>query len=184
MAYGLCETFFHLFEVILGSATFFIFVNGCLHGYFHCTRGVRQGDPLSSLFFCLAEDVISMHISKPVEENKLRLIQASREVMLHSNCLHADDIMIYYNVRKSNLQCLKILFARYVSYSEQCVSPAKSTIFYGVMLQSRKNDLAHFNGFSLDSMNFMYLGIPIFRGKPKRIHFQYIFDKIKNRLAS
>lgn len=30
----------------------------------------------------------------------------------------------------------------------------------------------------------MYLGIPIFKGKPKKIHFQTLVDKIKNKLVS
>jgi len=39
-------------------------------------------------------------------------------------------------------------------------------------------------GFSIGSLPFTYLGAPIFKGKPKKIHFQSIVDGIKLRLAS
>ncbi|XP_058775629.1 uncharacterized protein LOC131649906 [Vicia villosa] len=161
-----------------------ISVNGSLHGYFRCTRGVRQGDPLSPLLFCLAEEVLSRQISKLVEDNKLSLMQGSRGVNFPSHCFYADDIMIFCTSRKSNLQNLKNLFVSYSNCSGQFVSQSKSTIFCGAMVRSRQLELAQFIGFPLGSLPFLYLGIPIFRGKPKRIHFQHLVDKIKNKLAN
>jgi hypothetical protein len=39
-------------------------------------------------------------------------------------------------------------------------------------------------GFTQGSLPFTYLGAPIFKGKPKKIYFQSIADKIKLKLAS
>lgn len=121
-AYGFCQTFCHWIEVILRSTTMSVSVNGALHDYFKCSRGVRQGDPLSPLLFCVVEDVLSRHISKLVEERKLKLIQASRGVAFPLHCLYADDIMIYCTGRKSTLHWLRKLFSRYANCSGQCVS--------------------------------------------------------------
>ncbi|PNX55034.1 hypothetical protein L195_g048658, partial [Trifolium pratense] len=51
------------------------------------------------------------------------------------------------------------------------------------MSQSRVNNIAHSLGFSIGSLPFIYLGVPIFKGKPKTCHFAPIFDKIKLKLA-
>jgi len=66
--FGFNEIFCNWIHVILKSAFISISINGKAHGYFNCTRGVRQGDPLSSLLFSLAEDFLSRSISNLVSE--------------------------------------------------------------------------------------------------------------------
>jgi hypothetical protein len=39
-------------------------------------------------------------------------------------------------------------------------------------------------GFKVGSLPFNYLGVPIFKGKPKACYLQPIADKIKNKLSS
>jgi len=39
-------------------------------------------------------------------------------------------------------------------------------------------------GFNLGQLPFTYLGVPIFRGRPKSIHFQHIADRVKLKLAA
>jgi hypothetical protein len=91
--------FSHVFcnwiEVILNSATLSISINGSQHGYFKCSRGVRQGDLLSPLLFCIAKEVLSRGLAKLVEDGKLDLIKGSRHSLVPSHCLYVDDIMVF-----------------------------------------------------------------------------------------
>lgn len=68
--FGLNSKFCSWKNTILHSATLSISVNGKLNGYFNCKRGVRQGNPLSPLLFCIAEDVLSRNITKLVDQGK------------------------------------------------------------------------------------------------------------------
>jgi hypothetical protein len=60
-----------------------ISINGGQKGYFKCLRGVRQGDPLYPILFCLAEEVLSRGISNMVQEGKIELIKGSRNSTFH-----------------------------------------------------------------------------------------------------
>ena len=52
------------------------------------------------------------------------------------------------------------------------------------MIASHKLMLVQMCGFSVGAIPFKYLGCPIFKGKPRCIHFRAIVDKIKVKLTS
>jgi ribonuclease HI len=60
----------------------------------------------------------------------------------------------------------------------------KSSIFAGGVSDGRLNHMVQMLGFSIGSLPFTYLGAPIFKGKPKKIHFQAVADKVKLKLAN
>jgi hypothetical protein len=183
-SFGFNDVFCNWIDKILKSATLSISINGSLNGYFHCNRGVRQGDSLSPLLFCIAEDVLSRQITKLVENGQLMPIKGTQSVMVPSHSLYADDVMIYCNGKQSNLIALKKLFTRYALASGQVVNVSKSTIYSGSISNSRLLHIAQFLGFSIGALPFVYLGVPIFKGSPKVAYFQPMADKIKAKLAA
>lgn len=134
--------------------------------------------PSSLSFFCLAEDVLSRSISWLVE-NKLLKSMATP-----SHVLYADDIMVIYKSTKDNLQKLMSLFEAYDQISSQHLSLGKCKCFAGSVSSRRLGEISSILGFSQGHFLFTYLGIPIFKGKPKISHLQPITDKIKCKLAS
>lgn len=64
------------------------------------------------------------------------------------------------------------------------VNPNKSTIFAGSISVSRLNQLINIIGFKHGTLPFTYLGVPIFKGKPKVRHLQPIVDKIRAKLST
>lgn len=52
------------------------------------------------------------------------------------------------------------------------------------MPSSKANNVASILGFSAGRLLFTYLGVPIFKGKPRKSHLQPIADKIKSNLAT
>ncbi|KAK2361038.1 hypothetical protein QL285_086244 [Trifolium repens] len=161
-----------------------ISINGTQHGFFNCTRGVRQGDPLSPLLFCLAEEVISRSVTKLVRDGKLTLIKGSRQMDVPSHILYADDIMLFCKASRSNIEALSNLFRNYAEASGQLVNPRKSFIYAGVVPPQRLQYFADHLGFNIGALPFVYLGAPIFKGKPKRSHLQAVADKVKSKLSA
>lgn len=147
--FGFNEKFCNWINAILQSANLSIAINGKQHGFFKCKRGVRQGEPLSPLIFCLAEDVLSRSITRLVEQGKLELIKGSRNHSVPSRTLYADDIMVFCKAKASSIQALKDLFQRYASISGQFVNPAKPTLYVGSISNSRILQISSQIGFNI-----------------------------------
>jgi hypothetical protein len=111
--FGFSENFCDWIRAILHSATISININGTQHGYFKCSRGVRQGDPLSPLLFCIAEDVLSRNLSKLVEQGKLEQMTGTRIYKVPSHDLYVDDIMVFCKGKRSCVEALVDLFTKY-----------------------------------------------------------------------
>lgn len=63
----------------MNSAKLSISINRKASGFYSCSRGVRQGDLLSPLLFCL-EEVLSIRISNMVQDGHLQLMTGARGV--------------------------------------------------------------------------------------------------------
>ena len=156
-----------MIEAILTSTSLSISINGAQHGYFHCARGVRQGDALSPLLFCLAEDVLSTSITRLVKEGKLELIKGTRHVNIPSHTLYADDIMIFYKWKFTCINALINTFTIFLHALGHIISTNKSTLYSGGIQNARLQKTVNLIGFNIGTTPSNYLWVPIFKGKPK-----------------
>ncbi|CAJ2659028.1 unnamed protein product [Trifolium pratense] len=72
----------------------------------------------------------------------------------------------------------------YASRSGQIINTAKSTIYSGSITQGRLALIVNLLNFKLGSLPFNYLGVPLFKGKPKASLLQPIADKIHSKLSA
>lgn len=170
--------------MILKSYFLSVYINGKSHGYFNANRRVRQGDPLSLILLCLAEDVLGKSISKLVDEGKLERVQGTRNIYVPSNSFFADDLMIYCKGKISRLKALKDLFRRHALSSCQVTNTAKLTIFSTSISHNRLGQIFNLLDFKIGYLPFIYFGVPIFKGKLKVNHLQPITDMIKLKLSN
>jgi hypothetical protein len=92
--------------------------------------------------------------------------------------------MVFCRGKSSCIKALKDLFTDYAINSGQVINASKSTIYPGGISQVRLANLVNLIGFNTGSMPFNYLGVPIFKGKPKARYFYSIADKIKAKLSA
>lgn len=128
-SFGFDSKFCNWVEAILVSANLSLSINGHSVGFFKYKWGVRQGDPLSPLLFCLAEEVLSGGISALVDSGKLVPMSSSRGFQTPSHVMYVDDILVLYKGTKSNLRNLMNLFHWYGECSGQLLSIEKCKKF-------------------------------------------------------
>jgi len=113
MAFGFNIRFCSWIRTILESTNLSIRVNGNYVGYFKCYKGVRQGDPLSPLLLCLAEEGLSIGLQKAFQSNQVKYMTSSSRKIVHSHVLYADDIFIFYCGQKKSLVALNYILDKY-----------------------------------------------------------------------
>jgi len=169
--FGFSTLFTDWILAILHSSRLSILMNGEAEGFFSCSHGVRQEDPLTSLLFCIAEEVLCRAISMACYAGKIVPMFYCRGFSLPTHILHADDVLIFFVGTKQNIRCRLNFFNEYYAVSVQIINNSKSRFYSGDMTTSCSQMIAGMLGFSAGTIPFTYLGCPIFKGKPKRCLF-------------
>jgi hypothetical protein len=86
---------------MLGSSTK-VLLNGVPGKIILHKMGLRQGDPLSPMFFILVMDVLGGMVSKAEEEGVLQPL--STRVLQYRIFLYADDVVFFLHPRESDIQ--------------------------------------------------------------------------------
>jgi len=79
---------------------------------FSCSRGVRQGDSLSPLLFCLTKEVLNIGISKLVNDKKMHMASPQGYVT-HSHILYANDIFVFCRANNKSLRNLSVFLKNF-----------------------------------------------------------------------
>ncbi|KAJ4717451.1 Ribonuclease H [Melia azedarach] len=104
-------------EVLLQSSRLSILINGTTHGFFSCSRGVRQGDPLSPILFCLAEEYLSRGLSLLYNSGTVKRISAPRGCVAPS---HARNRIVFKNTTYSHGKIIMSCKSYLRSWSSSC----------------------------------------------------------------
>ncbi|XP_057779551.1 uncharacterized protein LOC130998134 [Salvia miltiorrhiza] len=182
---GFHGKFIEWISIIFSSAQISILYNGQLSGYFACSRGVRQGDPLSPILFGIAEDVLSHLFLSCVTSRHITSMDFSRKASFPTHLFYADDILIFCKASMKNARKIKKILDFYGDISGQICNPTKSHVFFGRGVSSiMKNRVISELGFAMGSLPVTYLGVPIFAGRMRASYLIGIYDKIVNKFSS
>ena len=96
----------------ISTVLFSVFINGTPKDFFDSSRGVRQGDPLSSLLFVVVMEVFSRMMNVAVERELLKGFSVGSrpsEAMDVSHLLFVDDALIFCESKVEQIQHLRCL---------------------------------------------------------------------------
>lgn len=90
--------------------------------------------------------------------------------------------MFFCRANKQNLRIILRILNEYTNASGQHINYQKSKIYFRKGVVNRKADIINLLGMAAGITPFVYLRVPIFKGKPKVIHLQPLADKVRPKL--
>jgi len=154
---------------------------GSACGLFTCSRGLRQGDPISPLLFVFVIESLSRVIFAVVNGGLLEGFTVGNTSVSH--LLFADDTLIFCSACPAQLSHLRSLFLLFEAVSRLKVNLAKSKLIPvgNIELVGR---LAGILRCGVSTLPVKYLGLPL-RASYKAKHIcDGVIEKIEHRLAS
>jgi hypothetical protein len=144
----------------------------------HC-RGVRQGDPLSSMLFLLAMEPLHRLFCRAQQFGLLDKLSKGCERFRAS--LYADDAAVFIkpNVREVGVtEFILDLFAK----TSGLITNLEKTEFFPIRCEEINLNLLTDRSRKISSFPTTYLGLPLHYRKPTREMLYKVIQKIANRL--
>jgi hypothetical protein len=132
----------------------------------------------------LAEEVLSRGLSLLVDNLKLKHIAVLRTTLPPSHVLFVDDVMVFIQGNATYMRALMRFMEEYACNSGQEVNKDKSLLFLGTFAVPWQHNIQSIMGIKVGTLPFTYLGLPIFRGRPKSVYFLAIIDKFRSKLSA
>lgn len=121
---GFSEVFINIIWRNIANNWYSILVNGKAQGFFHSTRGIKQGDPLSPALFIISAEVLSRSLNSLFDDSQY--VRYGMPKWTPNLNAYADDTIIFAVAHEKSLQRIMKVLGRYESQSGQLISKGKS----------------------------------------------------------
>ncbi|GJS26786.1 RNA-directed DNA polymerase, eukaryota, reverse transcriptase zinc-binding domain protein [Tanacetum coccineum] len=164
------------------KASFSICINDEVCGYLKNRRGLRQVDPMSPYLFTLVMEVLNMIMIKNIEEDtKFKYHYGCKDLKLTHLCF-ADDILMLCNGDADSLKVIKKSLDVFSKVSGLFPNHSKSTIFFGSILESKKQELLDVMQFKCGKLPMKYLGVPFLAKRLRVNDCKSLIETVERRI--
>ncbi|XP_019241256.1 PREDICTED: uncharacterized protein LOC109221250 [Nicotiana attenuata] len=182
---GFAECFINMVWNLISNNWYSVMVNGQASGFFHSSRGVKQGDPLSPALFILSAEVLSRSLNKLFEDKQFRGFGMPKWFDPLNHLAYADDTIIFASANPYSLQKIVDVLAQYEHTSGQLINKSKSSYYmHAKVAGDMTNAVASITGFTKGTFPFTYLGCPIFYTRRRKKYYNDLIQKVKEKLHS
>jgi hypothetical protein len=163
----------------ISSVRFLVLVSGSPEGFFDSSCGLRQGDPLSSLFVFVME-ALSRMLFVGINDGLLEGFKVGNVIVFH--LLFADGTLMFCKASPDQLAYLRGIFLLFEAASRLKVNLAKLVLIPMGNVQ-QVDYLASILGCEVATLPFEYLGLPF--GAPNNATHIWdgVFEKMDRHMA-
>uniref|UniRef100_A0A803P323 Reverse transcriptase domain-containing protein n=1 Tax=Cannabis sativa TaxID=3483 RepID=A0A803P323_CANSA len=182
-AFGFDSKFRSLVSKCISSVSFSILLNGGPLKRLLPSRGLRQGDPLSPFLFILGSEVLSRLLLQAEFNGRLTGFKVCPQSPSISHLMFADDTFLFCKASLEEIDVLKTCLQRYCMWSGQMINYSKSAVVFSSNANdSLRSSIVDALGVRRMEASEVFLGNPLFFTKSKTRDFNFVVDKVKNRL--
>lgn len=168
----------------LSSAHTSVLINGTPTKEFRMTKGVRQGDPISSFLFIIAMEGLNVAMNSTVEKGVFQGIKIPGPSPIISHLFYADDALFLGEWSRSNLKNLsRILRCFHVSSGLKGNFHKSKVVGIGASVHET-SQWASILTCEAGYLPFTYLGVPVGANMNLVKNWQPIIDKFHAKLSS
>lgn len=159
-------------------------VNGIRYEFFHSTKGLKKGDPLSPGFFILAAEALTKALNHLCENEGYKGYFMQQRGLQVNHLYYADDIVIFNSWDKASIKMIMKKLHQYEVLSGQEISKEKSFFLTATYtLENRRKMIKRIAGFQHQCFPFKYLGCPIYPGRKKINYFTNVAKVVINKIS-
>ena len=148
------------------------------------SRGLRQGNPLSPYIFILYMDFLRQLIEEKCSANRWQPVRANRNGLAFSHLFFVDDLVLFAKADQENCATIREVLDQFCSQPGQTVSGANSKVYFSSNVdRDSRDEFCDILGFQSTPNLGKYLGIPIKHPSPSSQDFNFVLDRVKQKLA-
>ncbi|XP_043705252.1 uncharacterized protein LOC122655077 [Telopea speciosissima] len=160
-----------------------ILLNGSPLPFFKPSRGLRQGDPLSSYLFVLCAEVLSSKLAIALHERSIHGLQINKGGGSIFHMAFANDLILFGEASMSEARALNEVLENYCKFSGQAINLNKTRAQFSPNVNSStKRLLREFFQITPTASLDAYLGIPYTSGKLSKSQCSDLISRVSNKL--
>ena len=165
------------------SVSYSVLINGEPKGYFHPSRGLRQGDPISAYLFLFCAEGLHAFLTRATILRQLQGISISRGGPKLNHLFFADDNVLFCRATLMECNTIMEILRKYERASGQQLNQDKTTLFFSASTttetQEEIKDALHL---PVIKQYETYLGLPSMVGRSKYASFTYLKERMWHKV--
>ncbi|XP_021850362.2 uncharacterized protein [Spinacia oleracea] len=184
-AYGFPSSWIQLIYQCISTVSFKVLINGRTSTAFKPKCGLRQGDPLSPYLFLFCMDILGRMLTLGQDIKLFQGIKLARQAPKITHLFFADDAKIFFQATETSCMNVGGIIDRYCRISGQQLNLAKSFVKFSpnTSLSQQQNFKTILRMPKVTQFG-QHLGVPVDCMVSKRLHFNYLIDKVVDLINS
>ncbi|KAL5537585.1 hypothetical protein UlMin_044677 [Ulmus minor] len=163
--------------------SYYFILNGQVQGALTPSRGIRQGDPFSPYLFVICAHGFSELLIDFERKKLFKGVKIAPSCPSITHLFFADDSLIFCRAKRADCFQLRQCLILYEKASGQSINFDKSTLSFSPNTgEMDREEICAMFGVTQVEDHDMYLGVPTFFMRNKRLQFGYIRDRVFKKL--